>query len=87
MVWTHPSTQFSYSLTVYYSVDQLYDNSIDLDPEYQRGMDMDIFFVFAYSDPFFLLQGIVWSDTKQSNLIDSLFHNYYIPPIIFGGWL
>lgn len=27
---------------------------------------------------------IVWSEQKQSGLIDSLFRNYYIPPIIFG---
>lgn len=27
---------------------------------------------------------IVWNEEKQTWLIDSLFHNYYIPPIIFG---
>jgi hypothetical protein len=27
---------------------------------------------------------IVWSEQKQIGLIDSLFRNYYIPPIIFG---
>ncbi|KAK0440452.1 uncharacterized protein EV420DRAFT_1132240 [Desarmillaria tabescens] len=27
---------------------------------------------------------VVWSDSKQSQLIDSLIHNYYIPPLIFA---
>ncbi|CAL1701770.1 unnamed protein product [Somion occarium] len=29
-------------------------------------------------------RGVVWADSKQSYLIDSLFRNYYIPPIIFA---
>ncbi|TFY57533.1 hypothetical protein EVJ58_g6962, partial [Rhodofomes roseus] len=45
--------------------DQMMDNTIDLDPEYQRD--------------------IVWSDSKQSGLIDSILRNYYIPPVIFGN--
>ncbi|KAI6127029.1 hypothetical protein F5141DRAFT_1186273 [Pisolithus sp. B1] len=43
--------------------DQIIDNSVDLDPEYQRD--------------------VVWSDEKQSGLIDSILRNYYMPPIIF----
>jgi hypothetical protein len=27
---------------------------------------------------------VVWSEQKQIGLIDSVFRNYYIPPIIFG---
>ena len=27
---------------------------------------------------------IVWPEQKQVGLVDSLFRNYYIPPIIFG---
>ncbi|KAK0190164.1 hypothetical protein F5146DRAFT_1225077 [Armillaria mellea] len=27
---------------------------------------------------------VVWNDAKQSQLIDSLIHNYYIPPLIFA---
>ncbi|KAG7444196.1 uncharacterized protein BT62DRAFT_900608, partial [Guyanagaster necrorhizus] len=54
--------------TVSYSVEslyrKLYDNTLDLDPEYQRD--------------------VVWPDTKQTQLIDSLIHNYYIPPLIFA---
>ncbi|KAK0449437.1 hypothetical protein EV421DRAFT_1781911 [Armillaria borealis] len=54
--------------TVSYSVEslyrKLYDNTLDLDPEYQRD--------------------VVWPDGKQTQLIDSLIHNYYIPPLIFA---
>ncbi|KAK0459976.1 uncharacterized protein EV420DRAFT_1534249 [Desarmillaria tabescens] len=54
--------------TVSYSVEslyrKLYDNTLDLDPEYQRD--------------------VVWPDAKQTQLIDSLIHNYYIPPLIFA---
>ncbi|KAL6301876.1 hypothetical protein BKA93DRAFT_919266 [Sparassis latifolia] len=44
--------------------DQIIDNSIRLDPEYQRE--------------------VVWSESKQVGLIDSILRNYYIPPIIFA---
>ncbi|KAH9946705.1 hypothetical protein B0H21DRAFT_857876, partial [Amylocystis lapponica] len=44
--------------------DQMIDNSIQLDPEYQRD--------------------IVWPESKQVGLIDSVLRNYYIPPVIFG---
>lgn len=30
-------------------------------------------------------QDVVWSDSKQTQLIDSLMNNYYIPPLIFGN--
>ncbi|KAI0631722.1 hypothetical protein C8Q77DRAFT_1219104 [Trametes polyzona] len=44
--------------------DQIIENTIQLDPEYQRD--------------------VVWSETKQVGLIDSLLRNFYIPPIIFA---
>ncbi|KZT03116.1 uncharacterized protein LAESUDRAFT_738446 [Laetiporus sulphureus 93-53] len=44
--------------------DQIVDDAIDLNPEYQRD--------------------VVWPETKQSGLIDSILRNYYIPPVIFG---
>ncbi|KAI0776980.1 hypothetical protein BD413DRAFT_444302, partial [Trametes elegans] len=44
--------------------DQIVDNTIELDPEYQRD--------------------VVWTETKQVGLIDSLFRNFYIPPVIFA---
>ncbi|KAI0660141.1 hypothetical protein C8Q70DRAFT_914298, partial [Cubamyces menziesii] len=44
--------------------DQIVDNTIILDPEYQRD--------------------VVWTEAKQVGLIDSLFRNFYIPPVIFA---
>ncbi|KAI0699490.1 hypothetical protein C8T65DRAFT_659370 [Cerioporus squamosus] len=44
--------------------DQIIDNTIHLDPEYQRD--------------------IVWSEAKQSGLIDSILRNFYIPPVLFA---
>ncbi|KAI0919977.1 hypothetical protein AcV5_001908 [Taiwanofungus camphoratus] len=44
--------------------DQIIDNTIQLDPEYQRD--------------------IVWPESKQIGIIDSILRNYYIPPVIFA---
>lgn len=30
---------------------------------------------------------VVWPDTKQVGLVDSILRNYYIPPIIFGKFI
>jgi uncharacterized protein with ParB-like and HNH nuclease domain len=30
-----------------------------------------------------LQRDVVWTETKQMGLIDSILHNFYIPPIIF----
>jgi uncharacterized protein with ParB-like and HNH nuclease domain len=27
---------------------------------------------------------VVWTEARQEALIDSLFHNYYIPPVLFA---
>lgn len=27
---------------------------------------------------------IVWTENKQMKLVDSLYHNYYVPPIVFA---
>ncbi|KAH9962556.1 hypothetical protein BGW80DRAFT_864202 [Lactifluus volemus] len=29
-------------------------------------------------------RAVVWSSTKQMAIIDSLFHNYYVPPVVFA---
>ncbi|KIM74460.1 hypothetical protein PILCRDRAFT_828156 [Piloderma croceum F 1598] len=44
--------------------DQIIENTIDLDPEYQRD--------------------VVWTEQKQTGIIDSILRNYYIPPVIFA---
>ncbi|KAI0052779.1 hypothetical protein FA95DRAFT_1579796 [Auriscalpium vulgare] len=54
--------------TTQYSAKSLYeqimDNSIDLEADYQRD--------------------VVWPEPKQVGLIDSVFRNYYVPPVIFA---
>ena len=30
---------------------------------------------------------VVWPETKQIGVIDSIFRNFYIPPVIFGALL
>ncbi|KAI0357156.1 hypothetical protein OH77DRAFT_1519592 [Trametes cingulata] len=57
-----PPRTTSYSAKSLY--DQIVDNTIQLDPEYQRD--------------------VVWTETKQVGLIDSLLRNFYIPPVIFA---
>ncbi|KAH6894821.1 hypothetical protein BKA70DRAFT_1570624 [Coprinopsis sp. MPI-PUGE-AT-0042] len=44
--------------------DQMHNQDIDLDAEYQRD--------------------VVWPDAKQISLIDSIFRNFYVPPVIFA---
>ncbi|TFY78315.1 hypothetical protein EWM64_g5698 [Hericium alpestre] len=44
--------------------DEIYEDNINLAPEYQRD--------------------VVWPQTKQMALIDSIYRNFYIPPIIFA---
>lgn len=29
--------------------------------------------------------GVVWPEAKQIGIIDSIFRNFYIPPVIFGS--
>ncbi|PPQ94927.1 hypothetical protein CVT25_004413 [Psilocybe cyanescens] len=43
--------------------DQIHNNDINLEPEYQRD--------------------VVWSEAKQIGLIDSIYRNFYVPPVIF----
>ena len=56
---------------------------IDISPDYQRseyGLQYyihDVLLSNPAKDP-------VWSDAKQSQLIDSIFRNFYVPPILFS---
>ena len=58
--------------------------TINLDPEYQRGT----YFIFFFSELMALgsVPAVVWTTQKQESLIDSLYHNFYVPPIIFGEY-
>jgi len=87
-------------MTGFFLQDQLVDGTIDLDPDYQRGV---LFFnslcYLYYNLPLSLFSfpwsnsltpsttDIVWTKEKQSGLVDSIFRNYYIPPIVFGTQL
>jgi uncharacterized protein DUF262 len=63
----------------------IHEAEVDLDPEYQRG---------RYCHPHSRMYScatclprciaVVWSVSKQMAIIDSLFHNYYVPPVVFA---
>lgn len=62
--------------------EQIIDGTINLDPDYQRGA---LWLPRSCSScRWYTPLDIVWSEQKQIGLIDSVFRNYYIPPIIFG---
>ena len=60
--------------------DQIMNGDIDLDPEYQRG---PLFLLFCLVRAHSGHTDIVWPEAKQVGLIDSIFRNFYIPPVIF----
>lgn len=62
-------------------IEQVKQGLIDLDPEYQRGFSRAFFPSLPVLKP---LLDVVWTEAKQSCLIDSIFQNFPIPPIIFG---
>jgi hypothetical protein len=68
----------------------IHQGDIDLDPEYQRGR-CSISYVALTQSPSSLFltctspsAAVVWSSAKQVAIIDSLFHNYYVPPVVFA---
>ena len=65
--------------------EMIHEGDIDLDPEYQRGRCSTLFNLVCCSvvDSAAPL-AVVWSSTKQMAIIDSLFHNYYVPPVVFA---
>ena len=60
----------------------IHEGDFDLDPEYQRGWCFIVNTPHVVDLQFFI--GVVWSKSKQMAIIDSLFHNYYIPPVVFA---
>lgn len=64
----------------------LSNHQIDIDPEYQRGEWPFVLCparVNTQLTPLSSPIGVVWNDTKQSALIDSLITNHWMPPIVF----
>lgn len=61
----------------------IHEGVIDLNPSYQRGNTSPLAFMEAFSNSLRLLD-VVWPEAKQIGLIDSIFRNFYIPPIVFA---
>ena len=59
----------------------IHEGVIDLNPSYQRGNILAFRVKFSNS-PRSL--DVVWPEAKQIGLIDSIFRNFYIPPIVFA---
>jgi len=62
----------------------IHEGHIDLNPSYQRGV-----FGFTYLNAcnvriYYCVIDVVWPDSKQIGLIDSLFRNFYVPPVVFA---
>lgn len=82
------NTSFIYGVVFFQSFsvahlcqDEMLGKRLNLNPEYQRGLLLMSKHSLTHLNSVHL--EVVWSDEKQSMLIDSLFHNIYIPPIIF----
>lgn len=63
----------------------IHEGYIDLNPPYQRGLSLSWTsgYVSIYSTitPF---KDPVWGKDKQSALIESIYKNYYVPPVVFS---
>ena len=72
----------SFTRLFFYFIEQIHSCDINLEPEYQRGTITTFccFFDFSY---LFLID-VVWPEAKQIGIIDSVFRNFYIPPVIFA---
>ncbi len=61
----------------------IHDGEIDVNPEYQRGV---LTFKSVRVKPKYKLivcADVVWPAEKQCALIESIFLNYYVPPLLF----
>ena len=58
----------------------VHDGVIELNPPYQRGTS-GLWGAWRRSDT---VPDVVWSEEKMSKLIDSIFRNFYIPPLLFA---
>lgn len=61
----------------------IHDGGIELNPVYQRGI---VFHPQGEKERLIKSEktDVVWPETKQVGLIDSLFRNFFIPPVIFA---
>ncbi|GJJ06450.1 hypothetical protein Clacol_000642 [Clathrus columnatus] len=68
--WIHTSQRF---LCTEFISAVMHEGFIDLEAPYQRASHVQLF-----------LLDVVWPELKQIKLIDSIFRNYYVPPVIFA---
>lgn len=62
----------------------IHEGVIDLNPPYQRGKSLrPVAFRVKFSNSL-RSPDVVWPEAKQIGLIDSIFRNFYIPPIVFA---
>jgi hypothetical protein len=63
----------------------IHEGHIDLNPSYQRG-NATLPGLTTYMRPADIVTrtDVVWPDSKQVGLIDSLFRNFYVPPVVFA---
>jgi hypothetical protein len=63
-------------------LEQIISSDINLEPEYQRGEFLTRSRRLIVLD---VVIDVVWPEAKQIGIIDSIFRNFYIPPVIFGS--
>ncbi len=63
-------------------IDQIHGCDINLEPDYQRGQSLPVLCVQLGLT--LTILDVVWPEGKQIGIIDSVFRNFYIPPVIFG---
>ena len=73
----------SFTRFLFYFIEQIHSCDINLEPEYQRGT-ITTFCCFFYYFSYLFLIDVVWPEAKQIGIIDSVFRNFYIPPMIFA---
>jgi hypothetical protein len=61
-------------------IELIHDGVVDLNPPYQRGRYRVGKSLTLFSH---LPSEVVWPETKQIGLIDSIFRNFWVPPIVF----
>lgn len=59
----------------------LQDDLVTFNPDYQQSTSSESHLVLSLTLTF---TGVAWTNAKQVGLINSLFNNYYIAPIIFS---
>jgi hypothetical protein len=59
----------------------IHEGVVDLNPPYQRGNAINHTHKFR---PRWGFLDVVWPEAKQIGLIDSIFRNFFIPPIVFA---